>query len=714
MNSRVWVGLGVGLLCSGVAGIVNQVIWQRALKVVLGGSESLSSMIVVLVFLAGLGLGAVGVGRMAVRLHNPLRWLAVVEVMLFAINASVALLLGMDLSETVYAVQRIAVGSGVPIRAVYATAAALLLLPPTLLMGSTIPLASEGVQRQLNGTDHRLVPLLFFINTGGAALGAGLASLWWLPWHGQTWSLLAAAGLNALAALALFTLAAAPDVPPSARPSRSPSPVRHEDVLGFGLGVLSLGYEMIVFRALSLLNGPLPETFAAGLCAFLLSWACGMAMARFSAPLTAVTLLVGALTWGMPTTLLTLDVPPDLVTAAGLLGLPVVGFGWLYGQLVSRTVHHWGEDVGRYTALNTIGSCLGVLLFSLLGYAIPQSLTATIIGLGVVLIGALDAAATQQVVREQRFSRAMAGVATLGMLAAGITGWQTPWTEDSTGTRTYWGRDGVVAIQADNDVYIDGLWHTRLVENDDHIGRPYTWVMAVAAVLSHRDAPLERALVIGAGVGVSGVTLAGVADLQVDGYEINHTLKAVLLDYPAQTLGALRHPQLQWIWQDARTGLALNTTRYDIVLSAPLHLRQAGSSLLLSQEYLRLLKSRLKPDGVVAIYSNEGVEAQNLLVQRTVSDAFAHKTTWYDGLVTVASDHPIDLQPQTIAHRLQGQGELFEQMRMWDALERARGQDGLMSLWDGPEPVPEADISITDDWPLLEYPDVATHVVTPR
>ena len=38
----------------------------------------------------------------------------------------------------------------------------------------------------------------------------------------------------------------------------------------------------------------------------------------------------------------------------------------------------------------------------------------------------------------------------------------------------------------------------------------------------------------------------------------------------SRELGALRHPQLRWIWQDARTGLALNTTQYDIILSAPL------------------------------------------------------------------------------------------------------------------------------------------------
>src|SRR5262245_6145281 len=38
-------GLGLALTSSGAAGLINQVVWQRALKVFLGGSETISSMI---------------------------------------------------------------------------------------------------------------------------------------------------------------------------------------------------------------------------------------------------------------------------------------------------------------------------------------------------------------------------------------------------------------------------------------------------------------------------------------------------------------------------------------------------------------------------------------------------------------------------------------------------------------------------------------------
>ena len=77
-NRRALGVLLAGLVASGVAGIVSQVVWQRALKLFLGGSETLSAMVVVLVFLAARA-GAALAGRRAGRLSNPLLALAAVE-----------------------------------------------------------------------------------------------------------------------------------------------------------------------------------------------------------------------------------------------------------------------------------------------------------------------------------------------------------------------------------------------------------------------------------------------------------------------------------------------------------------------------------------------------------------------------------------------------------------------------------------------------------
>lgn len=710
---------------SGVAGIVNQVVWQRALKIGLGGSETLSAMVVVLVFMAGLGLGAWLAGRFSKRTRHPLWALALVEVALVVANAAVALVLSLDLSETVYAVQTIALSVGVPLRAVYAVAALVLLGVPTTLMGTTIPLASEAYQRQLGATDGRLVTLLFFVNTVGAAVGALGGSLWLLPYYGQLASLVVAIGLNGLAAvglgLAAYGVAPAHHGHVAAGPSGASAVLlgasadhrhrwmRRDEVLGLVLGIVSLGYEMLLFRVLALANEPLPHTFAVGLCCFLALWSLGVALAaRLPVGVAPVALLTGLVVACEPS-LFAWDVQwgLGLVPGALLYAAPCLGFGMVYGQLVGRSAERWGEDVGRYYAANTVGACLGVVGFTLVGYEMPLEYAIGVVALGWIAVGFDELG--HRGVRWWRVGTVAAGASVVGLV---VYAWQIPYTEHSRWGRTYWGRDGVVEITPDDQVYIDGLWHTKLTDGHDHLGRPYSWVMAVAAVLSHGEQP-RTGLVVGAGVGISSVTLAGVAGMQVDGYEINHTIQRVLRDYPRQTLHASQHPQLRWMWRDARSGLALDDTEYDIILSAPLLLRQAGSSLLLSKEYLQLVKSRLAPGGVVAVYSSEGGGKQSWLVQRTVAEVFAHQVTWYDGIVTIAADHPVTITPDDLARRMAGNDRLAAEMRTVDAQIRASGFDGLYAWYEGPPRGPVADRVITDDQPLVEYPLLANEVVQP-
>lgn len=710
--ATVWIALGL----SGIAGLVNQVVWQRALKIFLGGSETLSAMVVVLVFMAGLGLGAELASRRAARLPRPLRTLALLELGLAGVTACVSVLLGLDLSETVYAAQRFALSVGLPLRAVYAVGATVLLLPPTLMMGATLPVASEGLQRQLGADDAQLVPALFVVNTLGAAAGALLASWWLLPAVGQRLTLLLAVGCNAAAAgtLALGTWRRAAVEAAAVEGAAPGGGLRFDEGLGFALGLLALGYEMVLFRVLSLAHEPLPTTFAMGLCAFLVAWSAGVFVAGRAPGLRSVplwALLTGASLAPLgPVYLRDLSAEWDLATGLLVYSLPVVGFGILYGNVVTRAARAWGRDVGRYAAANTLGSCLGILLFTLVGHELPLAANGWVLGLG---LGAVAAAELGRAHGRQGLGAAVAALQLAALVGATAWGLSQRYTEQGP-LRVYWGRDGVVEVTQSGNVYIDGLWHTKLTDGADHIGRPYSWLMAATAIMAHGDDP-ERALVIGAGVGISGITLAGLEGLEVDGYEINHTLRRVLEDYPDETLGALDHPSIRWIWQDARTGLALDPTRYDVILSAPLHLRQAGSSLLLSTEYLRLVKSRLAEGGIVAVYSNEGSEAQTWLVQRTVAEHFRYQVSWYDGVVTLASDRPIRFTRRDLEARMQRPDRLYREMAGLDAQLKADGWDeGLWSWYDGPlDDGLIADRPITDDQPLVEYPALAEERVHP-
>ncbi len=704
MQRLSWIAIWCGLAASGVAGLVHQVVWQRALKVFLGGSETLSAMVVVLVFMLGLGLGSYGVGRVAHRLRRPLMALAAVEAGLALVAAGVAVVLGLDLTESVYQVQRVAVGAGVPLRAVYAAGALVLLLPPTLLMGATMPLASEAFQRQLHASDNRLVPVLFFVNTLGAAAGALVTSSRLLPLLGQFSTLMVAVAANGTAALLIGAVAARSA---AAEVGEAPPPagtLRLEEGLGFVLGAAALAYELLLFRILALAHEPLPGTFAVGLCSFLLAWSVGMAgaaLVRHVPTLAGVTaMLLGAvpLAYGLD-----LAQGWTLWSAGVVYALPAVGFGLLYGALVERVATDWGRDVGRYAGVNTLGSCTGILVGNFVLLAMPLGWASAVLALVVLAVALGDLAAHE---RPRGVLLGLSALAVVGAVGCAVAGVRVPYTENGV-YRSYWGTDGVVEVTEAGEVYIDGLWHTKLTDGADHVGRPYSWLMAATALMAMDREP-RHALVVGAGVGISSVTLEGWEGLEVVGYEINHTLQPVLRDYADETLHATARPRIRWIWGDARTGLALDETVYDVILSAPLHLRQAGSSGLLSSEYLRLVKSRLAPDGVVAVYSNEGSEAQTALIRRTVAEHFRYQVSWYDGVVTLASDRPMAFDALRLRRFMERDDRLFKEMRRLDARLRREGwKEGVFSWYDGPVTGPWADQVITDDWPLLEYPELA-------
>jgi len=711
------------LFLSGIGGIVNQVVWQRALKIFLGGSEALSSMVVVLVFMLGLGVGAAVAGARIHRVSHPLRAFGWVELSLALVNLGVATVLALDIRETVYTVQGIALSVGVPLRLVYGLGALSILFVPTFLMCVTLPIASEVFQRQLGAARPTTIPLVFFLNTVGAAVGAFGASFYLLPYHGQWIALVCAVFCSLLAAAVLLILSLrVPSADSRALPER---PVRSaavftlglEERLGCLLGFLSLGYEMILFRVMALAHLPLPYTFAITLCFFLLFWSVGVYAASFLREKIPAGALVGAVLVGAMPVVYGLDrwqFEFEILGGVLLYFLPCLVFGLLYGHLVSRSAKSWGNDVGRFYAVNTAGACAGILFFTLVGYEIPQSVNSALIAVGLLFVSLhfvecgrpSDGQTEFAPVARGRARLGQRGLA-LGMLALLVAGGLHSTTE-SGGIETFWGRDGVVEVSDNGDIHIDGLWHSTLSDGQNHIGRRYSWFMAVAALSSHGDAEIEDALVIGSGVGLTATSLTKIAGVQVDAYEINQTLRRVMQRHPEGSLGALDNPRIHTIWRDARSGLALDPKRYDIIISAPLHLRQAGSSILLSREYLELVRSRLKPGGVVALYSFEGQADQSLLVRHTVESVFRYGETFEKGLVTVASDSPIDLDPLRVRNRLRRAPDLMREARIDLASRGGRLLDALDSPRLRWGPIPYV---ITDDHPLVEYPRVVTKLL---
>ena len=728
--ARAAVMLGTALFASGAAGLVNQVVWQRSLKIFLGGSETICSTVVVLVFMAGLGAGSWWSGRRAGSVRNPLRTFALLELLLASTNLVVWRVLTADVSESVFAMQRLAISGGVPLLLMYAVGATIALAGPCFLMGATMPLAAQVCQTNLGLKQPRLLAGLFFVNTAGSVLGAVVSSGYMIPQLGLSASMICAATLNLFAGLVLFMLYTV-----SGRQAKVGTPIKPElfagtkrslipgtaEVLAMGLGFCSLGYEMHLFRLMPLKHLPLPFTFAAVLTGFLAFWSLGAALSSTRYRLSMTTgLKLCATGCVLSIALAGIDAYTPIHGTATLLifvlkktpfFLPCILFGSLFTQVTERAAKSWGRDVGRICVWNTAGSCLGILMMTFVGYQIPFFLA--VIALALVLTSLTRCAAQlESSVDGESEKTTLATVpptawpATIPLLgAAAITGGclMADTTEIIPGYRLFCGRDGVVVVHDNGDLVWDGLWHSKLSNGTDHIGT-HNWHLGVMPAICHADRPAKDVCVIGVGTGITASTLARLDEVEtVDSYDISRILEDVFDAYPEGTLNLTTNPKINLIWQDARSGLELNPKQYDIIQTQPLYLKQAGSALLNSVEFFELISKRLKPHGVFCLYSN-GSPAQAFSIRQTADQVFAHRESFFDGYLVILSNDPISLNASTLQHRLNGHDSLWQEI---SGCAETSTADRILDLLDVPRLPGNASAPIvTDDHPVVEYPQM--------
>ncbi len=184
---------------SGCAALIYEVVWFQMLELVIG-SSAVSLGVLLGTFMAGMCLGSLLLPRVLPATLHPLRVYAVLELAIGAIG--VLLLVAMPLVGRLYTAWA---GTGMAGILVRGLAAALCLLPPTLLMGATLPAIGRWVDASPRGVSW----LGFFYggNTAGAVLGSLLAGYYLLRVHDTVITTFVAVGLNVVVAVVALGLA---------------------------------------------------------------------------------------------------------------------------------------------------------------------------------------------------------------------------------------------------------------------------------------------------------------------------------------------------------------------------------------------------------------------------------------------------------------------------------------------------------------------------
>ena len=400
-------------LGSGCSALIYEIVWLQLLQLAIG-LTTVSLGVLLGTFMGGMCLGSLLLPRLVSPRHHPLRVYALLELGIGLIG--IAVLFGMPYVVQIYTVNGKPGGAGILLRGALA---AVCLLPPTLLMGATLPAISRWVETTPQGVSW----LGFFYggNIVGAVFGCLLAGFYLLRVHDMATATYVAAAINGVVALAGFGLAALTShqasslserqigkdlssTPDSAfHTSTSDQSRRLPEARTAGAwivyitvalsGLAALGAEVVWTRLLSLMLGGTVYTFSIILSVFLAGLGIGSSAGSFLSrsivrPRLALgccqMLLVGAVAWTaymISQSLPYWPINPSLSMSPWLnFQLDLARCLWallpaaiLWGAsfpLALAAVASRGEDpgrlVGRVYAANTVGAILGALAFSLL------------------------------------------------------------------------------------------------------------------------------------------------------------------------------------------------------------------------------------------------------------------------------------------------------------------------------------------------------------
>ena len=673
---------------SGFPALIYQIIWQRALFGIFGSNIEAVTL-VVSSFMLGLGLGSLAGGRLSS--HSRVRPLLVFGVFELAVG-----IFGIGSLGIIDFIGSVTIGVGA-IGTFFVSF--LTVLVPTVLMGAALPLLVVHLVRK-NGQVGHSVSLLYSVNTWGAAAACFVGAALVFGSLGMQGSVYLAAAMNLFVGVAAVYLSLrshpperhrAPPLSTEDAPGSQTVPVRSTHIgmpaailLAAFSGFIALSYEILWTRVFFLEMEGRAFAFPIVLGLFLAGIALGASEARTRLeafremvakwhllPFAALFFFANAAGFFVIPALIGFA-PLTHGFAALLLIVSAAAFGAtlpLLSDIAIAASRTSGQRVSYLYVANIVGSTVGTIFTGLvLLDLLPLRSVASVLFLtGVAVCCAL---LFFQPFRIARFTGC--GLAFSGILPALF--FLGPALHTNLYETLQFGKDrpadysfkhiaetksGVVTITHDNVVFgsgvYDGMAQIDLLNDRNSLFR----ATAVAAV---HPAPKE-VLVIGLSAGPWTQVLANISGVdRVTVIELNRGYLQLIREYP-ELKSVLENPKVDIVLDDGRRWLQRNPNKqFDLIVANTTFYWRAGASNLLSVEFLELVRSHLKPNGVY--YYNT---TRSPSVQKTGASVFAYAARFAHMLFV--SDAPI----------------LFDQDRWQRALEDLTVDGRLLLDFGRPE-----------------------------
>jgi spermidine synthase len=660
---------------SGCAALIYEIVWFQMLELVIG-SSAISLGVLLGTFMGGMCLGSLLAPRLISRNYHPLRVYSAMELGIGIIG--LVLLVGMPFIGQLYTTWA---GQGAVSMMLRGGVAAMCLLPPTMLMGATLPAISRWVQATPRGVSW--IGFFYGGNICGAVIGSLLAGFYLLRVHNVSVATFAAGAINlAVAGLSLLLAGAAAYAPVSVdeeQPTKT-----HEDSANWAVylvialsGMTALACEVLWTRLLSLLFGATVYTFALILAAFLLGLGIGSglgsALARrlkdpraalgwcqmalcLSMAWAAYVLMKSLPYWPVDVTLVTspwLTFQLDIVRCLWAV-LPGAIFWGASFPLALAAVASKRQDPGRLVgglyAANTVGAIVGSIGASLFLVAWIGTQNSQRILIGVSAISALMMLALPRGGAEGGKRRGVAAIVPLVALAGALLVWSVPRlpadlvgygrftpTRNNQGAMFEYVGEGLTASVAVSRLP-SGTLNYHNAGKIQASSEPAD--MRLQRMLGHLTTLVpstpHKFLVIGFGAGVTAGAVSVEPKLDSETIvEIEPLVpKVVSKHFAEHNFNVAANPKVHIIIDDGRHFLLTTKEKFDGITSDPLDPWVKGAAALYTKEFFELAKLHLNPGGVVTqfvqLYESTEEAVQSEI--GTFFEVFPHGSVWVNNI----------------------------------------------------------------------------------
>jgi spermidine synthase len=625
---------------SGCAALIYEVVWFQLLQLSIG-SSAVSLGVLLGIFMGGMCLGSLLLPKYISPEHHPLKVYAFLELGIGAFG--IVVLFAVPLIGEAYTA---IAGTGQVSLIFRALVAGICLLPPTLLMGATLPAIARWVQTTPRGVSW--LGYFYGGNLAGAVAGSVLAGFYLLRVYDMPTATFVAVGLNVIVALLALAIAARTPVSVIAADpgvlSEPPRAGARTVYIAIALsGLTALGAQVVWTRILSLLFGATAYTFSLILAVFLVGLGIGSSIGSGMAKSTSDARnalgwcqigICAALAWAAYATGSSLPfwpINPSISTDPSYnFQLDLMRGFWvmlpgaiLWGMsfpLALASVASPGQDSGRLVggvyAANTLGAILGALITGLLlvGTIGSQLTQQILIGLA-ALSGLLMLMPAAGEIR-----RSLVPVPVLVVLVAVAAGLLARVVPPLPGILVAYGRYAATWIGQNEIIYVgEGVTASVAVSRTPNGVLNYHNAGKVQASSEPQDMRLQRmlghittlvpktptkVLVIGCGAGVTAgaVSIDPLVKDQTIA-EIEPLVPQVVSTHFAEhNFDVINNPKVKVHLDDARHYLLTTDEKFDAITSDPLDPWVKGAATLYTREFFQVVKEHLNPGGVVTLF----------------------------------------------------------------------------------------------------------------